>query len=134
MPITYRIDNGRKRIYSRATGVVTFEDLRKHMNAEAGSETASYSEVIDCTGATTDMTGDDVRRLADERRAIARRQTPAPVAVIATDDVFFGMLRMFDAHTSQIRPLQVFRNFADAETWLDTITGGSTDGAAAHHS
>ena|SRR5438128_7474538 len=124
MPISYRIDEEKKRIYSRAEGVITFEDMHRHMKAEAGTPAASYGEIFDCTGATTTLTAIDVRALASERRSIAARQEPAPVAVVATTDVFFGMLRMFDMLTSQVRPLQVFRELAQAEEWLDSITGG----------
>jgi hypothetical protein len=108
MPISYRIDETRRRIYTRAEGVVTYAELRAHMNAEAG--------------ATTDVTPEDVRRLAWERQEVARRQPPGPVAVVATDDLFFGMLRMYDMLTERVRPLRVFRHRQEAEQWLDDIS------------
>jgi hypothetical protein len=122
MPISYRIDETRRRIYTRAEGVVTYAELRAHMNAEAGEPAASYSELFDCSGATTDVTPEDVRRLAWERQEVARRQPPGPVAVVATDDLFFGMLRMYDMLTERVRPLRVFRHRQEAEQWLDDIS------------
>ena len=37
-------------------GVITYEDLRAHINAEENSPAASYGELFDCSDATTDLT------------------------------------------------------------------------------
>ncbi|MEP6848248.1 MAG: hypothetical protein ABI999_05280 [Acidobacteriota bacterium] len=125
MPISFQIDAAAKRIYTVATGVITYDDLRTHMNADVPAEVAVFPEIIDCSNATTDLMADQVRRLAAERERIANSRSGAgPVAVVATDDLFFGMLRMFDMLTSRVRPLQVFRNMTDAERWLDSIAAG----------
>jgi hypothetical protein len=123
MPISYYIDETSQRIYTRAEGLVTFAELHAHMNAEESSPAASYSEIFDCSGATTNITSEQIRLLAAERQTIANRQPAAPVAVVATNNVFFGMLRMFDVLTEHVRPLRVFRNAQEAERWLDEITG-----------
>jgi hypothetical protein len=122
MPIYYRIDEARRRVYSRCEDVVTFEDFRAHMNAEEGSPAASYGEIFDCSGAKTNLTREQIRTLAAEREAVAERREPAPVAVVATDNDLFEMLQIFDMLTEQIRPMQVFPNVQAAEQWLDEIT------------
>jgi hypothetical protein len=125
MPVSYNIDHAHKRIYSRATGTISFQDLRDHIKEDIG-EAASYPELLDCTGATTDIGPDDVRKLAAEREKTAISHPPGPVAVVATNDVVFGMLRMFDILTSQIRPLRVFRDRPRAEQWLDAVARGES--------
>jgi len=125
MAINFHIDRGNKRIYSKAVGLITFEDLLSHMRAEVGPEVATYSEVFDCTGATTNLNVEQVRLLADERRHIAQTQPAGPTAVVANNDLFFGMLRMFDMLTETIRPLRVFRDIRSAEQWLDSLGSGS---------
>lgn len=122
MPISYTIDNENRRIYTHCEGVITYEDFRAHMNAEEGSPAASYGEIFDCMDATTDITPDQIRRLAAERQMVAERRKAAPVAMIAANDHLFGMLRMFDILTEAIRPMQVFRAVEAAERWLDEIT------------
>ncbi len=122
MPIYYEIDNARKRIYSRCEGVITYEDLRAHMNAEEGSPTASYSEILDCTDATTNISKNQIVGLAAEREEVAIRQKPGPVAIVAGDNNFFDKFLLFDSMTEQIRPIQIFRHAAAAERWLDEIT------------
>ena len=123
MPISYRIDKAKRRLYTHATGLITFDDLKQHMNTESGTPAASYAEIFDCTEAMTNMTAEEVRALALERQRIAQHQHAAPAAVVATNDVFYGMFRMFDALTENVRPLNVFRDIAEAEKWLDEIMG-----------
>lgn len=121
MAINFHIDKVNRRIYSKATGLVTFEDLLNHIKSEVEPEIASFSEIFDCTDATTDLTVEQVRALAEERRHIAQTRSAAPAAVVATNDLFFGMLRMFDMLTETIRPMRVFRDVRSAEQWLDSI-------------
>jgi hypothetical protein len=123
VPISYRIDEARKRIYTRGDGLVDYETLRAHMFSEAGEPAASYSELIDFSGATTNLTSEDVRLLASARRAIAQKQPPGPVAMVATDKMFFGMMRMYYMLTDQVRPLRVFGDVQEAERWLDEFVG-----------
>jgi hypothetical protein len=123
MPISYRIDDARRRLYTRAEGLVTFAEMRVHVNTELNPEAATYSELIDCSNATTNVTAAEIRQLAMERKKVDTQQRrPGPVAVVANNDVFFGMLRMYDALTDPIRPLQVFREAREAERWLDGVT------------
>ena len=122
MPISYHIDETRRRLYTRAEGLVTFAEMRAHVNTELSAEAATYGELIDCSTAKTNVTGVDIRQLALERKRVDTHQRrPGPVAVVATDDVLFGMLRMYDALTESIRPIQVFRDVKLAERWLDTV-------------
>ena len=122
MPISYRIDDARRRLYTRAEGLVTYAEMRAHVHTELSPEAAAYGELIDCTGATTNVSVGEIRQLASERRRVDERQRrPGPVAVVATNDLFFGMLRMYDALTETIRPIQVFRDVREAERWLDSL-------------
>lgn len=127
MPIHLRIDDVRRRLYTRAEGLVTYAEMRAHVYTELSPEAATYGELVDCSGATTDVTGDEIRQLARERQKVDELQRrPGPVAIVATDNVFFGMLRMFDMLTQRVRPIRVFREMRDAVQWLDEI-GDSRD-------
>src|ERR1044071_4281698 len=96
MAINFHIDKVNRRIYSKAVGLITFDDLLAHMKADIEREAVNYSEVFDCTNATTNLTVEQVRKLSEERSQIAQSQPAGPVAVVATNDLFFGMFRMFD--------------------------------------
>jgi hypothetical protein len=121
MPISYFINEEKKWLYSRATGLVTFDDFVAHMRAEFGRPSASYPEIFDCTGATTDLTAADIRLLVKSREHIANVQEAGPVAIVAPTDLFFGLFRIFDLMTEAIRPIRIFRNSTDAEAWLDSL-------------
>ena len=122
MPISYYVDHQRRRVYSRCEGVVTYEDLRAHINAEENSPAASYGELFDCSDATTDLTRAQIRALADEREIVAERREAAPVAIVAADENLYEMLQIFDVLTEQIRPMQLFPKTEAAERWLDEVT------------
>jgi hypothetical protein len=122
LPISFRIDPDRRRIYTRAQGVVTSADLLAHMNADVTDEVASYSEIFDCTGAATNITPEELRKLADERAKIGRQRPPGALAVVATNNNFFGMFRIYETRTEHVRSIRVFREIGKAEEWLDKVT------------
>ena len=127
MAINFHIDRVNKRIYSKAVGLITFEDLLAHMKADVEPEVVHYSEIFDCTDATTNLTVEQVRKLSEERRQIAQSQPAGPAAVVATNDLFFGMFRMFDMLTETIRPIRIFRDIKAAEEWLDSVESEGND-------
>jgi hypothetical protein len=122
MPVSYSIDHDKKRIYTRATGSISYIDLREHMRSEFGRAAAAYPEVFDCTGATADLDADDMRMLVKERSQIAQVQDAAPVAIVAPTDLFYDLFQIFNSLTASIRPMAVFRETVEAENWLDQIT------------
>jgi len=138
MAINFHIDKVNRRIYSKAVGLITFEDLLAHMKADIEPEAVHYSEIFDCTEATTNLTVEQVGKLSEERRRIAQSQPAGPVAVVATNDLFFGMFRMFDMLTETIRPIRVFRDIKAAEQWLDSVDsegdGDRVEGKLPHSS
>jgi hypothetical protein len=119
MPVSYFINHEKKRIYTRATGILNFIDLREHMRSEFGRTAAVYPELFDCTSATSALDADDMRMLVKERSQIAHAQDAAPVAIVAPTDNFFDLFKIFNTLTTSIRPIAVFREVSDAEHWLD---------------
>jgi hypothetical protein len=119
MPISYRVDEARQRIYTLAEGVVSYQELRTQIYSEAGELAASYGELFDGRGVTTNLTPEEIQRLAAARRAIGQRQMPGPLAVVATDNSFINMLRTYYRLTEQVRPLRVFTEVQEAERWLN---------------
>ena len=121
MPITYFVDDVKKLIYTRVEGIITFKDLKAHINADVCSASLNCGEIFDCTDATTNITPQQIIDLAKARSLLAQVQTPFPVAVVATNDNFFGMMRMFESYTDEIRPIRIFRKVYEAEDWINLI-------------
>jgi len=123
MSIAVRVDHDRKRIYSCATGELSFEDLFFHMRHEIGTDAESYAEIFDCTNATMNLSASDIKMLAEYRKTIAESSPPGPVAIVAKPELHLGVFRMFDGLTKGIRPLEVFLTGPGAERWLDSLEG-----------
>lgn len=86
-------------LYTRAEGLAIYAELHAYIHTEISPAVVAYSELFDCSGATTKITGAEIRRLAGEGQVINKEQRPDPVAVVATDNVFHGLFRMFDVLT-----------------------------------
>src|ERR1700681_2366845 len=95
MPIEYVIDKIHQRVLAHADGLVTFEDLSQHLDAEERDRALELPELFDARGATTDVTAEEVRRLVQRAADRLGRIPLGPTAIVATDDVVFGMARMY---------------------------------------
>lgn len=122
MAIYSYIDPSRRRLLTHGEGLLTFADIHSHVHMELADDVAGYAELADCSTAVTDISADEIFRLSQERIHVDTLQRrPGPVAIVAKDDALFGMFRMFDALTDQLRPIRVFRDTREAEAWLAEI-------------
>jgi hypothetical protein len=121
MPITYTLDRERRRMSTRATGRLTFAELSAHLDEEEQDRAIGYAELFDARGASTDLQGDEVRRLVDRAQAIlSRGGVVGATAVVADNDVVFGMARMYAMMAEFARaPVEVFRDLEPALAWLE---------------
>ncbi len=120
MPIAMRIDGAGRRVNTRAEGLVTYAELSEHLDERERHGPTDVPELFDATGATTDLSGDQVRALVRRVDALLRRKGAGPRAIVADNDVCFGMARMYQllAEPEGIA-VGVFRTVAAAERWLD---------------
>jgi hypothetical protein len=124
MPIQYVIDSARQRLLKRAEGLVTFQDISDHLDAEERDHGLGLSELLDARGATTNLTATQVRALVHRAAATLRRTPIGPTAIVATDDVMFGMARMYSLLTERDGVVvEVFRDVESASRWLDKVSG-----------
>jgi len=121
MPLSFIIDHFKKRIYSRASGVLTFGDLLDHMQAEVDQDVRRFSEVFDCRGANSHITSGEMSLLAIHRKEIAGTQGGGPVAVLVDSDHMFEVFKIFELRTEGARQFQIFRGLEQAEAWLDSL-------------
>jgi hypothetical protein len=124
MPIQYVIDSIHQRLLTHADGLVTFQDLSQHLDAEERDRALELPELFDARGATTDVTAEEVRRLVQRAADTLRRIPLGPTAIVATDDVVFGMARMYAILTEQPGArVEVFRDLESANRWLEQVSG-----------
>jgi hypothetical protein len=123
MPIHYVIDRAHGRMMTRAGGVVTFHDLNAHLDVEQRNRDLHRPELIDASGATTDLTPEQVRRLVRRAADMLRDVQLGPTAIVTTDDVAFGMARMYSILAEGVGVnAEVFRDVNAATHWLDRMS------------
>lgn len=118
MTIVASFDVATQTLQSRATGTVTFAEILDHLRTER-QKVPGVRVLFDMTGATTDLTSDQVKKLAHNISAMFEPGKLGPTAVVATDGALFGLARMYEAFTGEMRrPFQVFREVSPALAWL----------------
>ena len=127
MPIVYWIDHSRRLVVARGVGVFTetdaFEYQRRVWSRPA---VAGYSEVIDMsrveTIETRDPAGPGVQALATESAGMDARGTSSKLAIVAPDELAFGLGRMYEAYRGMdarsTKEVGVFRSVAEALAFL----------------
>jgi len=81
-----------------------------------------FTEVIDATQATADISPAEIRKLVELLRNLGRHNALGPTAVI-TDDVFsYGMMRMLEILVEDVCDVRPFRDRGEAEEWLNSIS------------
>ena len=119
MPITFEIDPNRRVLYTLVSGVVTYEELVRHLEEEERANGLGLPEVIDGRGATTDLTTRQVESLVRITDTLARKGRLGALAIVTDDDLAFGMARMYQLLTDGL-PVRigVFRELREATAWL----------------
>ena len=118
MPITHKIDVGRRIVLTRAFGIVTDSELfQYHTNLPSAPDfDPSFNLLSDFTEVTKwDVQSSTVHRIA----SIPLFGDSSLRAIVAGSDVIFGHVRMF-LTLRDIDPnnLRVFRDLNEARKWL----------------
>ncbi|MBW2446411.1 MAG: hypothetical protein JRG83_10830 [Deltaproteobacteria bacterium] len=118
----HEIDESRNLVVARVSGSVDSETLLAHLTRikEDVRLRPGYRSWFDLTDAEPgDVGGEFVRRAADIARRFDERTGPVRVAVLAPDDLTFGLARMYSLLVGSLqREVRVFRSAADARAWL----------------
>ena len=119
MPITARVEQTSKRLYSSASGVLRYEDVRYHLEETRRLEAPGYPDLFDARGAETDMTVSQIQSLASISGEMFKRGELGATAIVVTGHVLFGMTRMYERLNADfISPVHVFLEPPPAEAWL----------------
>ena len=121
MPITYRIKREKDQTIFTFTGRITFQELVDTFTAYGKGKPTRY-ELLDLTGmAGQRPSSEEVQRLADYlNQHGSNRPANSKTAVVAAEDVDFGISMMISALTDGFVPyeVRVFRSSEEARAWL----------------
>jgi hypothetical protein len=119
MTVATVVDPRSGRLHTSMSQLISFAELEHHINAEADAGQLGLAELIDARDARTAVTPDQIRILVEQVRRRAKTGAIGPTALVTTDDVVFGMGRMYSILAESFDPrFQVFRDLESAERWL----------------
>jgi hypothetical protein len=119
MPITLSENPTTGWLETKATGLVTHDDIRRHLKTEDEQRGLGKPEIFDTRGAWTNLTQEQVRDLVWFTEALHRRARFGPTAIIADSDLAYGMARMYQMLLEgKAVPIGVFRTLPEGEQWL----------------
>jgi hypothetical protein len=130
MIFTLAADDATRVLTVIAEGPIDLEAIRAHLVDERADGALGYRELIDARRATPALSAADVRRVVDLLRVEARALPLGPTAVVVTDDVAYGMLRMLGILVDDVASIRPFRDYREAVQWLASERAGPDEGAA----
>jgi hypothetical protein len=121
MPITARIE-ATGRVYIRASGLVTYEDLRNYTWEKRARPALGSPQLFDARDAETDLTIEQIQGLVSTVREQFERGEIGPTAVVASADSLFAQARIHQSYSQgHTTPVRIFHELAAAEEWLSDL-------------
>jgi hypothetical protein len=122
MPISYRIDVERNLVLTTASGRLTDDDILqlKARLVRDPAFTPGMKELADIRNIDgLDVTPAGIQAMVQQDRNDSAHLASHKLAIVLSDDVAFGMARMYQTRTeSSMGNVGVFRDIEEARTWL----------------
>lgn len=99
------------------SGTITADDLIAHLLARSAAGHLHLPQIFLAQEARLAIGAEDVKRIAVIVGEFRKRGAVGPSALVAFDDVTYGISRMFSAYIAE-GGFAVFRSVAEAEAWL----------------
>lgn len=125
MSIDYSIDRMRRIVFARGRGVFTHRDVFDYQREVwSRPDVAGFHELVDMTDVQEieQPSAQRMQDLADLSAATDPPTAETKFAIVAADDLAFGLGRMYEAYrgmnTRSTKKVAVFRTLAEAMQWL----------------
>ncbi|HEY6170034.1 MAG TPA: hypothetical protein VI454_18495 [Verrucomicrobiae bacterium] len=125
MPVEYVIDNARRLVMAKRRGVLTDEEVFGYQREVwSRPEVAGYNELMDMTEVEKIVvpSPERIKQLAQLAAAMDSRAGSSKFAIVAPQDVAFGLGRMFEAYRGfderSTKQVAIFRGLAEALAYL----------------
>jgi hypothetical protein len=117
--ITYRFEG--EFLFTNIEGETSFDDVRLYLDRllEDPRFRPGMPGLIDCRRVRSVFSILDLRRTADESRKRPQMQVPGRAAVLASSNLIYGLLRMYEVfNEGNPSETRVFRKLDEAIAWL----------------
>jgi hypothetical protein len=129
MPIQIEYDTRHNRLETSVDGLLTFEEIQRHLDDEEAKGYLWLPEIFDCKNASTALSRAQTLVLVERLVNYAKTQYLGPTAIVAKNPLTFGMARMFEiiCELHGGPPMGVSNNRKDGERWLKQFSGTGAD-------
>jgi hypothetical protein len=126
MSATVECNHDTRRLTILRRGILNIDDLIESVIRMRAMNVWSYSVLVDAREASTNLLPAEAHTLVAKIRTIGDGRERGPIAVVAADDLTFGMVRMFAALAEPTgMRVSAFRQVSDAERWLQRMSAGT---------
>jgi hypothetical protein len=123
MPIEQHVDRARGLVYTTITGIVTMQEIRRHVGVVRARHLMGLPELIDARSALGGPTTPrELLHLAHLAREVLSTGPVAPRAVIVGTDDSFGRARIFASFVAGWLRMGVFQDEIAAREWLANVS------------
>jgi hypothetical protein len=122
MPITVDTDPERDLTIFKATGLIEFEEVLFALKAFYDDEPTPNMLIDLAELPTIQISSKEIQELAVFQPRFEGNRAPGKTAILATDDLHFGMARMFEAQSKihgATHAVMTFKDLGSAISWLD---------------
>jgi hypothetical protein len=102
-----------------AQGHITAEEIGATTKVLVEADVAGYAKIIDVSQAKSELTREQVEKVAGLLRGPPGDMSRGPVAFVINPDRI-GFANVFADVTQGERPIRLFRSIHDARAWLDS--------------
>jgi hypothetical protein len=129
MPINHQIDHDQRLVIASPHGVLTDAEVFDYqMTVWSRPEVKGYNELVDMTAVAKIeyVSSARVNDLANLSASMDAEDAPSKLAIVATNDIHFGLGRMYEARREMAarsnKVVRVFRSRPEALQWLGVPT------------
>jgi len=123
MPIETTIIESENLTFHSASGALTFYEIMYEVKSFYDSDRPTKNVLWDLTEVTNiEITNEQVVEIANYRKRFSGQRSAGKTAIVAANDLYFGLARMFEMHSDlNLAPfdVMVFRNRDEADSWLE---------------
>jgi hypothetical protein len=126
MPIHHTVDATQQHVRTTVSGIVTTDEILHHLTDAHREGTLEYTELIDTCGVIPPfLSAAEIREVTRQVVATMKSRRCGARAVVVNSVIMFGLTRMFAMLVADVFPINVFRDTAQAEAWLDEFSTAS---------
>jgi hypothetical protein len=118
MPLHMDISPLHRLVVIVARGQISAEEIAANTRQLVEANVPAYAKIIDVSQATSELTREQVQKVADLLRGAPGDTSRGPVAFVINPDRI-GFANVFADVTQGERPIQLFRSLHEARAWLD---------------